>query len=340
MKKFSKILALLMAVVMVAGIVSVTCFATDNTTFMTVLGDSIASGYGLEDTSKSYATLISAEKSYDHINEAVPGYTTTDLLNQVKTTDSVRQSIKESDLIAISIGGNDIIRLLQNADLMTLLDIMQNGTEAKAVKTAVATATSNLENLYTELRSLNAEAVIIFQTQYNPLYANEQYKSYAAIADNLAPAYAELFNALAESREKVYIADVYTAFDQYYEEEGSYDVIHPDGIHPSEKGHALIAEVLLDLIAELEEQGILPTEPAVTRKYLIGDADGSGKITISDATTIQKYLASLTTFSTEADELAADSDRSGGITIKDATETQKFLAGLLSQTEINTYVEY
>lgn len=63
----------------------------------------------------------------------------------------------------------------------------------------------------------------------------------------------------------------------------------------------------------------------VPQSTILGDADGSGDVTILDATAIQRYLANLPN---EAfDEKAADADGIGGVTILDATAIQRWLAG-------------
>ena len=69
-----------------------------------------------------------------------------------------------------------------------------------------------------------------------------------------------------------------------------------------------------------------PTQPDTGDKVLLGDADGDGKVTILDATYIQRKLASLPVESYNA--LAADTDEDGEITILDATYIQRYLAGL------------
>lgn len=68
-------------------------------------------------------------------------------------------------------------------------------------------------------------------------------------------------------------------------------------------------------------------------KFLVGDVDLDGKVTIKDATMIQKALADLLTLSYESETLA-DVDRDGKITIKDATAIQKYLAGLESGSAV------
>ncbi len=68
-----------------------------------------------------------------------------------------------------------------------------------------------------------------------------------------------------------------------------------------------------------------PTPPVKT--ILLGDADLDDKITVKDATTIQKAVAELLTLSEDANK-AADVDASGSVNVKDATAIQKHVAEL------------
>ena len=58
-----------------------------------------------------------------------------------------------------------------------------------------------------------------------------------------------------------------------------------------------------------------------------GDSDGDGKMTILDATRIQRYLAGLNTFETR-ELCVSDVDFDAGVTILDVTRIQRILAGL------------
>lgn len=62
---------------------------------------------------------------------------------------------------------------------------------------------------------------------------------------------------------------------------------------------------------------------------IFGDANGDGKVSVSDATTIQKHCASIVTLSSGV-QLLADTDRNGKITVSDATRIQKYLAGIIT----------
>lgn len=306
----------------------------------TVLGDSIASGYGLENSSDSYGYIIASEKKYSLHNNAVPGHKTTDMLALMKENDTVRSNVESSDLLIISIGGNDLLGLLQNGTSAQLFDIMLNGADSATVKNAIALMKSNLDALMSEIRFLNPDCVVIFQTQYNPIYAHPQYSSYAPTLDKLAPVFNSLFFDLAKNNSGVYVTDIFTAFGSYYKETGKYDIIQSDGIHPSVSGHALIAEIILGTIGELEKAGVLPSQPVIPEKvlFLLGDANSDSKVNISDATTIQKSVAGLVTLE-DAAHFSADTDFDTKITVKDATQVQKHLAGLLTDSLIGSMLE-
>lgn len=60
---------------------------------------------------------------------------------------------------------------------------------------------------------------------------------------------------------------------------------------------------------------------------LIGDVDGDGKISVRDATAIQKHLADILLL-TQEQKNVADFNKDGTVNVRDATSIQKFLAGL------------
>ncbi len=71
---------------------------------------------------------------------------------------------------------------------------------------------------------------------------------------------------------------------------------------------------------------------------ILGDADLDGKVTILDATRIQRHLADLTEITGDALK-AADADQDGNITILDATVIQRWLVGYEVSTPIGEPLE-
>ncbi len=83
-----------------------------------------------------------------------------------------------------------------------------------------------------------------------------------------------------------------------------------------------------------------PQTPSSTPggRILVGDADEDGKVTIFDATRIQRALAGFTKLSAYA-TACADTDRDGKITVIDATRIQRHLAGLfIADSVVGQYI--
>lgn len=84
-----------------------------------------------------------------------------------------------------------------------------------------------------------------------------------------------------------------------------------------------------------------PTEPTTKfpegDKYLIGDSDLSGIITVKDATLIQKYAAGLAQLD-NIQRFLANCNGQGDVNVKDATQIQKFCAGFKNILFVGTEV--
>ena len=74
---------------------------------------------------------------------------------------------------------------------------------------------------------------------------------------------------------------------------------------------------------------VAPTNPPVVEKYLCGDVDNDGSISIMDATCIQQHL-SLSVILTGKAKTAADCDLNGSVDVTDATAIQLYLIGIAS----------
>lgn len=81
---------------------------------------------------------------------------------------------------------------------------------------------------------------------------------------------------------------------------------------------------------------VLTDEPQEV-SFILGDADGDSKITILDATKIQRLLAALVTDDDGMISLRGDTD-GNGLDILDATRIQRWLAGFTTDEQIGTEV--
>lgn len=80
-------------------------------------------------------------------------------------------------------------------------------------------------------------------------------------------------------------------------------------------------EQLMNMIDELDK--------ATDVRYMSGDIDMNGKITIIDATVLQLYLNEENLGETDIAVIASDTDGSGEIDINDITEIQKYIVGIV-----------
>ena len=62
--------------------------------------------------------------------------------------------------------------------------------------------------------------------------------------------------------------------------------------------------------------------------YAHGDANSDGKVSVADATAIQKFLAGISDFS-EVQKAAGEVTGDNKLSVNDATKIQKYLAGLV-----------
>lgn len=114
MKKYLSLI--LVASLSLSAVASTAVFAEGTETAtpalnnMVVLGDSIASGYGLDENEYSYAELCADYFGCNLDNFATEGLSSAELLKKLQSpSDEQKEAIANSDVIVVSIGGNDMI---------------------------------------------------------------------------------------------------------------------------------------------------------------------------------------------------------------------------------------
>lgn len=95
--------------------------------------------------------------------------------------------------------------------------------------------------------------------------------------------------------------------------------LNPDYVSILDNGTAVIFSNVVTIIPQESE-------------YMIGDANMDGKITVTDATLIQKFCVGLATPEDETARKLADVNGDGTVSIADATLIQKYLVGGFSDT--------
>ena len=103
-----RILALVLAACMLLA--SACAFSEEQPVYL-ALGDSITTGYGLNEGEKNFPEIVAGKMGYTLINHAVNGNTADGIMAQM-TDPAVQMAALEADVITITCGGNDLMHLL------------------------------------------------------------------------------------------------------------------------------------------------------------------------------------------------------------------------------------
>ena len=327
MKK--KVIAALLVIALLACCVAALAACNKNEgerkTEIVYLGDSIAEGIlgasplGLRHE-YAYANVIGRRNDYTYYNHSVSGHLTKDLRAILENEDldydrarGLLLHVSEADIIHISILGNDVLQdrmdgafetepvtmhniILEAAeDEYTSIDRVLNGDTVGGVTTAGSV--ENIKAIVDALRRLNPDALIIFQSVYNPIMDVDtplikqetrdalEAAGFGITLDSLHRLGDLLIDRLNSALDAVLamdgyadafvIADGHAAFNAVYAADPSRakDLIYPDGIHPSNEGHAVLADLTQGI---LEERGLADKNSALQayktmRKDLLTD---------------------------------------------------------------------
>ena len=239
----------------------IAAITTDGTHSLLILGDSIAAHYGV-DEKDSYEAKLTQKLSADgekwvSINWGVAGDTTGDLvtlLTQKADDPKARQILAEADLIAISIGGNNILKFFRDAGyegfpdatVPNLVKILREfERQAEPLRTEFL---ADLEVIMNLILKVNPDATVLIQNIHNVARDVEGdfsiVKPGATAASLIEPIFKPIRSVLDENAERLgyTVADTYTAFGESTEPR----LLRREMLHPNEKGHTLIADVLYE----------------------------------------------------------------------------------------------
>lgn len=251
-------------------------------------GDSI--GYGMSATPGNdyftkysaylQAKAITAGSPYSSINTALPGLTSSQLLDEINGTTlstSTRSALPGSTVVTVSIGGNNLLgpfigyvaamygvstddpdflnklTLAVNADPGLLEEkmfwqILLPGTELKvAFAAGVADFKADLPATINGIKGLAPTAKIYFLTVFNPVYGNSQ-------LHNFIDTYIVQINNELKARASTYgytVVDVYAKYASYTGTEPlvgfNMTAVPPTyDPHPTDAGHQVIYELLVN----------------------------------------------------------------------------------------------
>lgn len=148
------------------------------------LGDSIAEAVLgpsplNERENYGYYALIGKMNNFEYVNRSVSGHRTGQMLDKLNTdTDHnalmVTSHIKSADILHISILGNDMLQddlgaLVLEQERFDRGEITEL-TKRNGILRSENGSRNNIDKIVKKLRELNPDAIIIFQTVYNPVH--------------------------------------------------------------------------------------------------------------------------------------------------------------------------
>lgn len=261
------------------------------------LGDSIAEAFAgpsplIERENYGYYGILGNINGYEYYNRAVSGYQTKHLYEFVQRADDgvnmVKSLVSTADIIHISIIGNDVL----GYDITEML-IEAAKNEYTLIDKRLKIAEENIDKTIKYIKKANPEAVIILQTLYNPVgedsplvseraknaLAEMQYssKDYHKLAGRMITRMNAVLEEYLEKKTKkilgkvtyrpYFLVDVHDVFEDVYVRNNSRwkTLFCPDGIHPANEGHALIAGANQAL---LEKEGLASANALAEYKTL------------------------------------------------------------------------
>ena len=225
------------------------------------LGDSIATGYGLEgykngrEHCHSYANQLASAYEYELkdkcetsvANLAIDGQTSAELLEKLEDG-SYDDYLKNTDAVVVSIGGNDLLTVLW--ELFTQYEDENNNFSLSKMFDSLANLNSTIENNLQAFQEniskiasyikKKTDAILIIQTLYNPFNQISDYiplKNYAEEKISLLNDSIKLHKD--DENAEYLVTDVYSEF---VDKASDLTRIKSLDIHPNQIGHDTIFE--------------------------------------------------------------------------------------------------
>ena len=261
MKVIVRLPIILFSIVLLTTQLLLPVSAQTGTLLYTALGDSLA--FGLFDAFEAggyvprFRAFAEAEvrQPVAFRNLAVNGWTSSQLLNALRTDSNFRNSVAQSRIVTWDIGGNDFLRVIDSYRNRTC-----GGTDNQdCLRSAVATFKTNWVGIISEILSLRSTQDTIIRTMdiYNPFVnagkASDSWPNDGGLNDFQATKpYLDDVNryiAITATANNIPYARVYEAFNgpNGDEDAGSKGYIAFDGVHPNERGHRVIADLFRGL---------------------------------------------------------------------------------------------
>lgn len=219
--------------------------------YYVALGDSISSGYGLEEDAQRFTQQVAWENGCTLISLAQSGETSHTLLERLQDP-QVMEAVSQADMISVTIGGNDLMNALyeyltqrynqcnpdspttveqtrealmggQVAMLTFAMGEIQGFSASEERQKALSQFAQNLGQVVGEIQRVNPDSCLVVANQYNPysylLRKFSQYPPFASGAQEMEEAFGGGVSALNEAIASVgqqmgcSVVDVYSLFE-------------------------------------------------------------------------------------------------------------------------------
>jgi len=236
MRKRQKLL-LIIVLIIVSVFTIYKLFNNDKISYI-ALGDSLAEGmnpYG--EVSYGYADFI--KESIENKNKlenytkeyTETGYTTEDIINELKLNSELKRNLRESDLVTISIGANDFLNSINIRNIKI--------TDIPNYKTKIEEIIPKIDKCIEEIRKYAKEELIIVG-YYNPIPF--LFNTSGNDLDTIFAYIDEEYNKIAEKYSCKYVS-----LYQLFKNNTNY-LPNPTDIHPSIEGYQAIANEILKVL--------------------------------------------------------------------------------------------
>jgi lysophospholipase L1-like esterase len=211
---------------------------------LVALGDSVTSGTNLgSDNSKpstlAFPSLMGNALNYEVTNLGEPGWRS-DTLKQALLSTKYDEALKHAGVVTIEIGGNDILFMDEINEILSSDDPVVTPVQQVAFEKVIQQFGGNLQIILKTVKAKAPNAKIVLSSVFNTMSPQDKRKY--DIVDHLVSLQNEVVDKVMKDA-PVMVVDVNRIF-----KDGSAELVITGDLHPSAKGHAAIANAMLEAI--------------------------------------------------------------------------------------------